>query len=108
MLRPTYSALVDLAERYHVVHGPRVVHNGHGGVNLAPLLDMVAAHLAAFLEQLPPDVRGRFDRNRKLSADQVRRIRASTDKVVSIASEEKISEGMVSMIRNRKRYQWVV
>ena len=44
----------------------------------------------------------------RLSNAQVLSIRASPDKMAAIAAEHGISEVMVSYIKSRKRYQWVI
>lgn len=43
----------------------------------------------------------------KLSAEQVRAIRASKDKKLAIAVEFGISMASVKAIRERRRYKWV-
>lgn len=43
----------------------------------------------------------------RLSADQIRDIRKSNDKVIVIGLEYGISISVVSDIRNRKLYRWV-
>lgn len=43
----------------------------------------------------------------RLDADDVREIRASTEKISSIAAQYKICESMVCGIRSREKYKWV-
>ncbi len=68
---------------------------------------MIAAHIEQFINGLPPEIRRKFDGGRKLSEDQVREIRASTDKVMCIAADYGISIANVSKIRTGKAYRWV-
>lgn len=73
---------------------------------MGPFMDLIAAHLEAFLDSLPPDKRemfaGKVD-GRKLTPEQVQLIRSSVDKQMAIAAQFGVSVGMVSMIRSGKR-----
>lgn len=43
----------------------------------------------------------------RLDADDVREIRASTDKIAAIAARFKISEAFTCKVRARQSYKWV-
>jgi len=78
------------------------------GAAVGPLLDALAPHLGELISKLPPEMFRRFDRRRKLSADQVKAIRASTEKLVTLAHDYSLSLGMVSMVKRRMLYKWVI
>lgn len=107
---PTYEALEAVARRYGSVYeiGDATDSNGTQ-INLEPLLSLIAQHIERFAELVPAGKRKFFARpgRPKLTCDQVRRIRASTDKVICIAEEFGIGISTVSQIRTGKRYRFV-
>lgn len=119
LLQPTYDILAEVAKRYGECKGFEATDSSGEPINLEPLLAMIAQHIDRFAELVPPPERKFFIRNGKLSVrrgsktpklteDQIRQIRASTDKVICIAHEFGIAISTVSEIRTRKRYRYVV
>jgi hypothetical protein len=70
---------------------------------------MAAVSLAKSLEDYPDKEAylRRFSRGRKLSEEQVKMIRESSDKFLCLASEFKVSTRTISQIRSGKIYTWV-
>lgn len=109
ILKSTSAVLVDLAQRHGFV--PTKAIRGRGkpgaGSSVGPLLDCLVEHLGDVASKLPPETFRKYDRTHKLSAESVRLIRASGDKIVVLASEFGVSVGLVSMIRRKTAYKWV-
>lgn len=111
MLKTTSRDLVLLAascgfaRRAAGRHGLRLPGTG---ASIGLLLDALAPHLGDMLSKLPPEMFRRSSRGRKLSADQVKAIRVSAEKLTTLAAEHRISLGMVSMVKRRMLYRWVV
>jgi hypothetical protein len=107
VLQDTYDTMVVVAAKHGISNGPAMRGKRRGRVNLGPLLDMIAGKLEQFAQLFPADERNRFDRKWRLTADQVRLIRLSTDKIICIASEHRADPATVSRIRTGKAYRWV-
>lgn len=71
------------------------------------MLDFLVSQLVAAADGFPASAFRRYDRVHRLTAEQVRLIRESKDKLIVIAGDFGISAGMASLIRQRKSYRWV-
>lgn len=112
LLEPTYETLAAVAKRYGASKEFLKARDSSGAtINLEPLLDLIAEHLEKFVELVPEHQRKFFarrgEKRPKLTDDQIRQIRASTDKVICIAHEFGVSISTVSQIRTGKRYRFV-
>lgn len=110
MSEPTYETLVETARRYWSVDKIGDARDSAGApIHLEPLLDLIAQHIDRFAELVPAPKRKFFalPGRAKLTSDQVRKIRASTDKIICIAEEFGVSTCTVSKIRTGKQYRSV-